>query len=68
MPFRSVVYQGSSGDAGITWRFEDQARPPRGRVLVRRISNPLEVIEQITYLLFNRRPDGLAARAEWRAG
>ena len=31
------------------------------------ISNPLEVIEQIAYLLFSRRPDELQTRAEWKA-
>lgn len=31
------------------------------------ISNPLEVIEQIAYLLFSRRPDELQTRAGWKA-
>ncbi len=48
-------------------RPQEQDRPGLGRFLVRGISNPLEVIEQITYLLFIRRLDELQMLKENKA-
>ncbi len=50
---------GSLGSAGDHRGAQGTGRPGLGRVLSGGISNPLEVIEQITYLLFIRRLDDL---------
>jgi HsdM-like protein len=48
-------------------RNQEPGRPDLGLVLVGGIANPLEVIEQITYLLFIRRLDDLHTLEENKA-
>jgi type I restriction enzyme M protein len=62
-----ATLRGPITSAGDNWGAEEQDRPRVGCVLVRGISNPLEVIEQITYLMFVRRLDDIQIAKENRA-